>query len=130
MSRKKAPENLVDVAVMAAIRGPLTYRAPASMQVRAGQRVLVPLATRRVMGVALEPMARMAPGVKVRDILRVIDPEPILSPELLTLGLWMAEYYLAPVGEVFRAMLPLRAESRRVFQSEKCFWETNPRGSG
>ncbi len=114
MPRRKPPENLINVAVMAAIRGPLTYSVPASMQVRAGQRVLVPLATRKVMGVALEPVAGMAPGVKVRDILRVVDPEPILSPELLTLGLWMAEYYLAPVGEVFRTMLPLRSESRRV----------------
>ena len=99
---------------MTAIPGPLTYGVPESMSVRPGQRVLVQLSTRKVMGVALEPVARMAPGVKVRDILRVVDPEPILSPELLTLGLWIAEYYLAPVGEVFRAMLPLRAEYNRT----------------
>jgi primosomal protein N' (replication factor Y) len=116
MPGKKAAKNLVNVAVMTAIRGPLTYSVPESIEVRAGQRVLVPLATRKVMGVALDPARRdrLAPGVKVRDLLRVVDPEPILSPELLTLGLWMAEYYLAPVGEVFRAMVPLRAESRRT----------------
>ena len=114
MARKKAPKNLLNVAVMAAIHGPLTYSVPESIQVRAGQRLLVPLGTRKVVGVALEPVARLAPGIRVRDILRVVDPEPILSPELLTLGLWMAEYYLAPVGEVFRAMLPLRAEWRRT----------------
>jgi primosomal protein N' (replication factor Y) len=117
MGRKKSPElegRLVDVAVLAAIRNPLTYRVPESMEVRPGQRVLVPLATRRATGVALEPVARVAPGFKVREILRVIDPEPLLSPELLTLGLWIAEYYLAPVGEVFRAMLPLRAETHRA----------------
>ena len=114
MPRKKVPKNLINVAVMTAIRGPLTYCVPEPMQVRPGQRVLVPLATRRVLGVALEPVAGMAPGVRVRDILRVVDPEPVLSPELLTLGLWIAEYYLAPPGEVFRALLPLRAESRRT----------------
>ena len=117
MARKKTSQpsgSLVDVAVLAAIRNPLTYRVPESLEVRAGQRVLVPLATRRVMGIALEPVARVAPGLKVREILRVLDPEPVLSPELLTLGLWIAEYYLAPVGEVFRAMLPLRAETRRA----------------
>src|SRR5215469_10515700 len=114
MPPKKAPKNLIHVAVMTAIPGPLTYGVPESMPVRPGQRVLVQLSTRKVLGVALEPVARMAPGVEVRDILRVVDPEPILSPELLTLGLWIAEYYLAPVGEVFRALLPLRAESRRV----------------
>ncbi|MGD0921936.1 MAG: hypothetical protein ABSA70_09265, partial [Terriglobia bacterium] len=117
MGRKKSPEaggRLVDVAVLAAIRNPLTYRVPESMEVRPGQRVLVPLATRRATGVALEPVARVALGFKVREILRVLDPEPLLSPELLTLGLWIAEYYLAPVGEVFRAMLPLRAQTRRA----------------
>jgi primosomal protein N' (replication factor Y) (superfamily II helicase) len=114
MPRRRAPKNLINVAVMTAIRGPLTYGVPESMHVRPGQRVVVPLSTRRVLGVALEPVADMAPGVKVREILRVVDPEPILSPELLTLALWIAEYYLAPVGEVFRALLPLRAESNRT----------------
>jgi len=108
------PGTLVNVAVLAAIRNPLTYRAPESLGVRLGQRVLVPLGTRQVTGIVLEQVHRAAPGLKVREILRVLDPEPLLSPELLTLGLWIAEYYLAPVGEVFRAMLPLRAETRRV----------------
>src|SRR6516162_4649416 len=114
MPAKKAPKKLINVAVMTAIRGPLSYSVPESIEVRPGQRVLVQLATRKVLGVALEPVARIAPGVKVRDIQRVVDPEPILSPELLTLGLWIAEYYLAPVGEVLRAMLPLRAEYNRT----------------
>src|SRR5881296_2951952 len=108
MGRKKSRERLVNVAVMAAIRQPLTYLVPASMEVRPGQRVVVPLGAREVVGVALEPVERLAPGIKVRAILRV------LSPGLLTLGLWIQDYYLAPVGEVFSAMLPLRAETRRA----------------
>ena len=67
----------MDVAVMAAIRRPLTYRVPDSLEVRAGQRVLVPLGTRRATGITLEPMARLAPGVRAREILRVLDPEPL-----------------------------------------------------
>ncbi len=114
MAHQKPSEHFVNVAVMAAIRNPLTYRVPNDLDVRLGQRVLVPLATRKATGLVLEPVARVAPGVKMRDVLRVLDPEPVLSPELVTLGLWIAEYYLAPVGEVFRAMLPLRAETRRV----------------
>ena len=114
MGRKKSRERLVNVAVMAAIRQPLTYLVPDSMEVRPGQRVVVPLGARQVVGVALEPVERLAPGIKVRAILRVLDPGPVLSPELLTLGLWIQDYYLAPVGEVFSAMLPLRAETRRA----------------
>jgi primosomal protein N' (replication factor Y) (superfamily II helicase) len=114
MARKKSIDRLIDVAVIAAIRHPLTYRVPESLDVRTGQRVLVPLGNRRATGIALEPVARVAPGVKVREILRVVDPVPLLSPELLTLGLWIADYYVAPVGEVFRAMLPLRATTRQA----------------
>jgi primosomal protein N' (replication factor Y) len=50
----------------------------------------------------------------VREVLRVLEPEPVVSPELLELGQWISDYYLAPVGEVFRWMLPLRAETRRA----------------
>src|SRR6266567_2188555 len=114
MPRKKTPDDLIDVAVMAAIRNPLTYRVPEGMEVRAGHRVMVPLGTRQVRGIALEPRTRLAPGTRIREIVKALDADPLLSPELLTLGLWIAEYYLAPVGEVFRAMLPLKPETRRA----------------
>jgi primosomal protein N' (replication factor Y) (superfamily II helicase) len=113
-ARKRPAPRLVDVAVMAAIRDRLTYSVPEGLELRPGQRVQVPLGTRRALGVVIEPAANVAPGIKVREILRALDPEPSLTPELVTLGLWIAEYYLAPVGEVFRAMLPLRAETRRA----------------
>jgi primosomal protein N' (replication factor Y) len=111
---KRPALRLVNVAVAAAIRNALTYSVPEGLEVRSGQRVHVPLGTRRATGVVIEPVASLAPGIKVREILRALDPEPALTPELVTLGLWIAEYYLAPVGEVFRAMLPLRAETRRA----------------
>ena len=111
---RSARPTLVQVAVLAALRHPLTYSVPESLDVRVGQRVLVPLGSRRVAGIALSAAPPPPPGMEVRQVLGVLDPEPILSPELLTLGLWIAEYYLAPLGEVFRAMLPLRSHSRKV----------------
>jgi primosomal protein N' (replication factor Y) len=115
-SRKKArsQESLFNVAVIAAIREPLTYRVPKPLEVVPGQRVIVPLGHRKAMGVTLEPVAQIPAGLKPRDILRVVDPEPVLSPELLTLGIWIADYYMAPIGEVFRAMLPLGAAARHT----------------
>jgi primosomal protein N' (replication factor Y) len=109
-----APGCLYEVAVMTAIRHPLVYRFPPSFSVLPGQRVLVPLANRKVMGIVLGAVHQAAPGIEVREALRAVDPEPLLSPDLVRLGLWISNYYLAPPGEVFRAMLPLRRETRRA----------------
>jgi primosomal protein N' (replication factor Y) len=106
--------NLVEVAVMAATRGSLTYLVPDNLFVAPGQRVQVPLATRRATGIVIRPGSPLPPGIEARAILRVLDAEPVLTPELLELGLWIADYYVAPLGEVFRAMLPLRPETRRA----------------
>ena len=114
--RKTPQDSLFDVAVMAAIPYPLTYRFPSSWPVSTGQRVVVPLGTRKATGIVLGPTSKLAPGIEVREALRAMDPEPALSAELVKLALWISDYYLAPPGEVFRAMLPLRQETRRARQ--------------
>ena len=114
--RKKPQDSLYDVAVMAAIPYSLTYRFPPSLPVQSGQRVLVPLGARKATGIVLGPTSKLAPGIEVREALRSLDPEPALSAELVKLALWISDYYLAPPGEVFRAMLPLRQETRSARQ--------------
>jgi primosomal protein N' (replication factor Y) len=104
----------VDIAVMAGIRNTLTYLVPDSITVQPGQRVQVPLATRKATGIVLRAGSTLPPGIAARPIVRVLDAEPVLSPELLELGLWISDYYVAPIGEVYRAMLPLRADTRRA----------------
>ena len=112
--RRNARPTLVSVAVFGALQRPLTYSVPETLNIRIGQRVLVPVGTRRVTGIALSSAPPLPPGVDPRPVIQALDPEPVLSPELLTLGLWISEYYLAPIGEVLRAMLPLRSHSRKV----------------
>lgn len=107
-------EGYVKVAVFAALRNSLAYRVQAPLKVYPGQRVLVPLGSRKVTGIALESTEQIPAGVKPREVLRVVDADPVLSPELLALGLWISDYYLAPPGEVFRAMLPLGQETYRA----------------
>lgn len=110
----RARPTLVSVAVLAALQRALTYSVPDGLDVRIGQRVLVPLGTRRATGIVLSAAPPLPPGVEARPLIEALDSEPVLSPELLTLGMWIAEYYLSPLGEVFRAMLPLRPHSRKV----------------
>jgi primosomal protein N' (replication factor Y) len=83
-----------------------------------GGRVLAPFRREQLQAIVVAlhdqaPAGDDASSTKVRPILRVLDQEPVLSEHLLQLGSWIAEYYLAPLGEVLRTMLPLGAEVRR-----------------
>ncbi len=75
-------------------------------------RVLVPFRNKSLVGVVVE-LAEEAPAdTKIRDITKVLDSRAALTPKLIELAGWIAGYYLAPVGEVFRAMLPPLTEVR------------------
>jgi primosomal protein N' (replication factor Y) len=74
--------------------------------VQPGSRVLVPFRKKAMVGVVVELAESAPPGAKVRAITRVLDFVPALTPKLIELAQWIARYYLAPAGEVFRAMLP------------------------
>jgi len=101
-----------DVALPVPVHSSFTYRVPDSIQPIVGGRVLVPFRQRRLPGVVLK-LHDCVPKVETKDLLRVLDTEPLLDGQLLNLGKWIADYYLAPLGEVFRTMLPLGAEFKR-----------------
>src|SRR5712664_827674 len=97
-----------NVALPVPLRTMFTYAVPDALRgtVQPGSRVLVPFRNKAMVGVVVE-LAESAPqGTKIREITRVLDFVPALTPKLIELAHWIAEYYLAPVGEVFRAMLP------------------------
>ena len=73
--------------------------------------MLVPFGTRKLTGVVLR-VHDDAIDSPVKDVLRLIDPEPVLDDELIALGKWISGYYCAPLGEVLRSMLPLASDIR------------------
>ena len=79
-------------------------------------RVLVPLGSRRSMGVIVELSTETAHPGRLRDVIALLDSEPILDAQLLRLMSWMADYYLAPLSEAMATVLPgaLRIETDRV----------------
>jgi len=77
-----------------------------------GARVLVPFRNEKLAGVVVR-VHDEPPPVEAKPLLMVLDEEPVLSPDLMELGRWIAQYYLAPIGEVLRSMLPLMSEVRR-----------------
>jgi len=101
-----------DVALPVPLDMVFSYRVPAEVAAVVGSRVLVPFRQQRMTGVVVELHDRK-PTVKIKNILSVLDASPVLDEQLLRLGRWIADYYLAPLGEVFRTMLPLNAEFKR-----------------
>jgi primosomal protein N' (replication factor Y) len=111
------PEGLpeyCDVSLPAPLDRAFTYRLPVTLRhrVKPGSRLIVPFGKRKLTGVALA-CHDTAPGVQVREALRLLDEEPVFDEGLLGLGRWIADYYAAPLGEVLRAMAPLAGELHR-----------------
>ncbi|HSI11089.1 MAG TPA: primosomal protein N' [Chthoniobacter sp.] len=70
-----------------------------------GARVRVPVRTRTALATVIELLDETdVPGVK--PISAVVSAEPILSPLLLKLGTWMADYYCCSLEAAMKAVLP------------------------
>ncbi len=103
-----------DVAVPVPLDATFTYRIPENApEPVVGGRVIVPFREKRLCGIVTELHDR-EPKFTTRRLSQVLDSTPSLTPELMQLGQWIAQYYIAPLGEVFRTMLPLSAEFRRI----------------
>jgi primosomal protein N' (replication factor Y) len=102
-----------DLALPVPLDMVFTYTIPEGMRPVVGGRALVPFRQQRMSGIVTELHDRK-PKVKTKNVLRVLDSAPVLDEQLIRLGQWIAGYYLAPIGEVFRTMLPLSAEFKRA----------------
>jgi primosomal protein N' (replication factor Y) len=96
---------VVDIAVGVSVNKTFHYLAPAELQARlaAGTRVLVPFGSRRIIGTIVGfPDRPDVAGLK--SVIDILDAP--LSPGLLALARWMADYYLHPLGQTIEAVVP------------------------
>ena len=122
---------LVDIILPLPLDGTFTYSVPQQMeeQVRFGCRVLVPFGrSKQYVGVIVRQHDQRPEGYEVKDILQVIDTQPILLPEQYRLWEWIADYYMSPIGEVYKAALPagLKAEDGYRAKTETYIRLTEP----
>ncbi|MFB3776243.1 MAG: primosomal protein N' [Bryobacteraceae bacterium] len=103
-----------DVSLPVPLDQAFTYSLPETLRHRVvpGCRLIVPFGSRRLTGIVLR-CHNEPPPMEVRSALRLVDEEPVLDPDLVNLGRWIAQYYSAPLGEVLRAMTPLGSEIRQ-----------------
>ncbi len=104
-----------DVALPVPLDQTFTYAVNGVVPV-VGARVLVPFSGQRLMGVVVRVHEDVpADDFEVKPVQQVLDDAAVLPDELMKLATWIAQYYVAPLGEVLRGMLPLAAEVKRHF---------------
>jgi len=100
----KAGEYRVEVALPLPLAQTFTYAVSGSPP-PPGTRVLVPFRRDERIGWVVGPGT--GEGLtRIRSILAVLEDVPSVSPEVLALSRWMADYYLAPLGMVLRGAIP------------------------
>jgi primosomal protein N' (replication factor Y) len=114
--------RLLSVAVPVPFLEPLTYRVPDHLPMPpVGARVLVPVGSRRLSGCVVgappagptsasrasgDAAVTPAHADGIREVLRIIDAEPYLPPSVVRLSEWVADYYLAGMGDALAAAMP------------------------
>lgn len=84
-----------------------TYHVPSNVEdnLLIGKRVLVPFSNRTVEGFVLGYDAK-TDDYEIKDIIKIIDDEPVLNDELINLGIYMSKKYLCPLINCYQSMLP------------------------
>jgi len=86
-------------------RNSFSYSIPSLLDVRVGNAVWVPFGSKILQGIVVE--LGSFPRVPVtKEIISLISPRIIISPERIKLALWIAEYYLAPLFNAIALFLP------------------------
>jgi len=96
-----------EVALPVPIDQTFTYGIPEEFadSLKIGVRVLVPFGVRKLTGYVVH-ISDISCIQEIKPIADVLDSEPVISAELLRVAQWIAEYYLCPLGEAIKAMLP------------------------
>ncbi|MGH9839075.1 MAG: primosomal protein N' [Blastocatellia bacterium] len=113
-----------EIAIPLNVHQTFTYRLPDSFagEARPGCRVLVPFGKQLLTGYivdlheTLEEAGQTEGEYEVKDVEELFDTEPLVTPELLDLTKWIADYYYAPWGETIKSCLPagINAEAETI----------------
>ena len=102
-----------DVILPVPLQGLFTYTVPEGMTVGEGMRVLVGFGRSKTYVGLVARVHHVKPqGYEVKPIQQQIDQQPMVTPQQLQLWHWISDYYLSPIGEVYKTALPsgLKAE--------------------
>jgi len=118
-------QYFVDVILPLPLKQLFTYSIPDALfnSVDIGKRVIVQFGSRKIYTAIVYSIHQKAPKeYKTKDIVSVLDNQPIVNEKQLDLWKWIADYYMCSVGEVFKAALPsglkLESETKVIYNPE------------
>ncbi|MDQ3797813.1 MAG: primosomal protein N' [Acidobacteriota bacterium] len=113
LTKDSPAPRFVEVALPLPLRQTFTYSLPLALQesVKLGARLLVPFGNRQLTGYIVALHQNLSEEIEfeadaIKEVLELIDEEPLVSPEILRLTQWTADYYSASWGEILKASLP------------------------
>ncbi|MEP6788984.1 MAG: primosomal protein N', partial [Acidobacteriota bacterium] len=111
----------VEVVLPVPLRRAFTYSVPTAMRgtIKLGARLMLPFGRRNLTGYVVGLHIELPPDVeidesKIKDVIEVLDDEPLITPEILKLTQWTADYYASFWGEMLKASLPAGINSEKV----------------
>ena len=121
----------VSVILPLALNRVLTYAVPDELaaDVIVGGRVVVPLGKKKLYtGIVSQIFDDFDDDIEIKEIISVLDLNPVVTQSQLNLWKWIADYYICSLGEVMKAALPsgLKMESETLVAANEDFEEIEP----
>lgn len=121
----------VSVILPLALNRVLTYAVPDELaaDVIVGGRVVVPVGKKKLYtGIVSQIFDDFDDDIEIKEIISVLDLNPVVTQSQLNLWKWIADYYICSLGEVMKAALPsgLKMESETLVAANEDFEEIEP----
>ncbi len=104
-----ASVSVVEVIPISGLNKLLAYKVPLHVQdsLEIGSLVSIPLRNRKELGiVARFGTDQEIPTSKLKQVIEVVQPHPVLSPDLMQLFRWAQQYYSASAETILEAIIP------------------------
>src|SRR2546426_2293279 len=115
------------VTLELALRKEFDYLIPQELtgQVEVGTRVKVPFGPRQLMG-CVTALVDESPHSNLRPILKVLGAQPLVTPKILKLARWIADYYCCPIETALKSVLPEAVREEEAGWRERLFARALP----
>ena len=105
-----------------------TYKIPSNLEIEIGSRVHIPFGSRKVNGIVLNIKNEYDENLDLKEIIGLIDSEPILNKEQINLIYFMRENYLCTYLDAYKVMMPPQlklSKNKQDIQIERTYYIKN-----